>query len=236
MVFKRRDKLTPWQWLANVLWPKRGWSRGAQYLKHRLHRLPDTPQKIARGVFAGVFSVFTPFYGLHFVLAFLLAKLMRGNVIAALLATFVGNPLTYVPIAVISLKTGHLILGTEFDHMRDRSFVGKSYDALDDLQRNFFALFTDRDADWTGLVRFFHEVFLPYLVGGIVPGILAGLLAYYLILPMIAAYQHRRRGKLKAKIEEMRRKAAEKSSSKKGDPAKTSPPTQSPPDTPNNGR
>ena len=35
-----------------------------------------------------------------------LATLMRGNVIAALMATFFGNPLTYVPIGVISLKTG----------------------------------------------------------------------------------------------------------------------------------
>ncbi|MCA0042362.1 DUF2062 domain-containing protein [Celeribacter litoreus] len=207
MVFKRRDKLTPLQWLGQLLWPKKGWARAAQYLKHRLHRLPDTPEKIARGVFAGVFCVFTPFYGLHFVLAFILAKIMRGNVVAALLATFVGNPLTYVPIGVISLKMGHLILGTEFDHHQERSFVGKSYDALDDLQRNFFALFTDRDADWTGLGRFFHEVFLPYLVGGIVPGLIAGLVAYYVTLPMIAAYQLRRRRKLKAKLEDRRQKA-----------------------------
>ncbi|SFK14000.1 DUF2062 domain-containing protein [Celeribacter neptunius] len=219
MVFKRREKLKPLEWLAQVFWPRGGWSRAVRYLRHRLHRLPDTPHKIARGVFAGVFVVFTPLFGLHFLLAFLLAKLMRGNVIAALLATFVGNPLTYVPIGVISMTSGHFILGTEFDHHHDRSFVGKFFDAADDLWSNFFALFTDRDANWDGLIRFFHEVFLPYAVGGIIPGIMAGLAAYYLILPMVAAYQHRRRGKLKAKLEELRRKkAAQKKSAVKPSP------------------
>lgn len=208
MVFKRRDKLTPLMWLTQLVWPKGGWSRAARYLRHRLHRLPDTPHKIARGVFAGVFTVFTPLFGLHFLIAFLLAKMLRGNVIAALLATFVGNPLTYVPIGVISMTTGHFILGTEFDHHHDRTFVGKFFDAAEDFWHNFGALFTDRDAHWDGLIRFFHEVFVPYFVGGILPGIIAGLIGYYVVLPMVTAYQHRRRGKLKAKLEEIRRKKA----------------------------
>ncbi|AJE45318.1 DUF2062 domain-containing protein [Celeribacter indicus] len=208
MVFKRRDKLTPLKWVARSIWPKGGWSRSARYLQHRLHRLPDTPHKIARGVFAGIFAVFTPFYGLHFVIAYLLAKLARGNVIAALLATFVGNPLTYVPIGIVSLKMGHFILGTSFTEAHERSFAGKFYDAADDLWSNLVAFFTNQDMNWDALSRFVHEVFWPYLVGGILPGIAAGLAGYFVILPMIAAYQHRRRGRLKAKLEELRRKKA----------------------------
>ncbi|MEN8838144.1 MAG: DUF2062 domain-containing protein [Celeribacter marinus] len=207
MVFKRRKKLTPLIWLARSLWPKGGWHRAALYLQHRLHRLPDTPQTISRGVFAGIFSVFTPLFGLHFLVAYILAKLMRGNVVAALLATFVGNPLTYVPIGVVSLKMGHFILGTEFDHVNERSFMGKFIDAADDFWLNFLAVLSDVDANWDALIRFFYEVFLPYLVGGIVPGVVAGLVGYYVTLPMIAAYQARRRKKLKAKLEKLRKKA-----------------------------
>lgn len=205
MVFKRRDRLTPLQWLAQWVWPKGGWSRAVVYLKHRLHRLPDTPHKIARGIFAGVFTVFSPLFGLHFVIAFGLAKLMRGNVIAAILATFVGNPLTYVPIGVVSLKIGHFMLGTEFDHVHERTLVGKFFDAADDLWRNFVALFTDQSPNWDGLIRFSHDIFFPYLVGGIIPGLIAATAAYYVTLPMVGAYQARRRGKLKAKLEEMRK-------------------------------
>ncbi|WP_417250502.1 DUF2062 domain-containing protein [Celeribacter sp.] len=217
MVFKRRDKLSPLMWLSNVLWPKGGWHRAALYLRHRLHRLPDTPQKIARGVAAGVFVSFTPFFGLHFVIAFLGAKLVRGNFIAALLGTFVGNPLTYVPIGVISLKMGHFMLGTAFDHAHERSFVGKFFDAARDFWINFKALFTGADANWDGLIVFGREVFLPYLVGGILPGLVAAIAAYYLTLPMIVAYQARRKKRLRAKLEKLRKRAAgEKVSGKRG--------------------
>ena len=192
------------QWV----WPRGGWSRAVRYMQLRLNRLPGTPDSIARGVFVGVFTAFTPFFGLHFVVAAVLAKLLRGNVLAALLATFAGNPLTYVPIAVVSLQTGHFLLGSEFDKHTERSFVGKFYDAGHDLLHNIKSMVTHDHANWDGFFRFGQDVFYPYLIGGLVPGVLAGCLAYYMSLPMITAFQKRRRGRLKAKIEELRRKAA----------------------------
>ena len=111
MVFKRRDRRPIWKVVVDFIYPRGGWTRAATYVKYRLRRLPDTPEKISRGVWAGVFAAFTPFYGMHFLVAFILARLMRGNVIAALMATFFGNPLTYVPIGVAALWTGHWLLG-----------------------------------------------------------------------------------------------------------------------------
>ncbi len=151
--------------VAEFFWPRGGWGRAALYVKHRMRRLPDTPEKIARGIFAGIFTVFSPFYGMHLVVAALIAFIVRGNVLAALLATFVGNPLTYI------------------------------------------ALFTDVDADWTALKVFYHDIFYPYMIGGIVPGIIFGLVAYYLSVPLIRAYQARRRGALKKKLAALRAKA-----------------------------
>jgi len=37
------------------------------------------------------------------------------------------------------------------------------------------------------------------MIGGIIPGIVCGLICYYISLPLIQAYQNRRRGALKAK-------------------------------------
>jgi uncharacterized protein (DUF2062 family) len=51
-----------------------------------MKRLPDSPERIARGVWAGVFVTFTPLFGMHFIVAALLAKLMKGNILAALMA------------------------------------------------------------------------------------------------------------------------------------------------------
>ena len=193
--------------LAEVLYPKGGWKRAFHYVKHRVRRLPDTPERIARGIWVGVFTTFTPFYGLHFLVAALLATIFRGNILASLMATFFGNPLTYVPIGVISLKTGHLILGTEFREGEHRSFGGKFVDAADDLWENFMAIFSDGVADWHGISVFWHEVFFPYMIGGILPGFVAGGIAYFLSLPLIRAYKNRRRRVLKAKFDAIKKRA-----------------------------
>ncbi|AVO38400.1 DUF2062 domain-containing protein [Pukyongiella litopenaei] len=207
MVFRRRDRRSVLRTLADFLYPRGGWTRAFLYVKHRLRRLPDSPERIARGIWAGVFTTFTPFYGLHFLVAFLVARLLRGNILAALMSTFFGNPLTYVPIGLISLQTGHFLLGTEFDDRTHRSFGGKFVDAGRDLRDNFIAMFTDRDADWQGLHLFYDEVFFPYLVGGLLPGMVAGTIAYYLSVPVIRAYQTRRKNKIKAKFEAIKQRA-----------------------------
>ncbi|KUF11026.1 DUF2062 domain-containing protein [Pseudoponticoccus marisrubri] len=211
MVFKRRDRRPVWQILWETLWPKGGWARAARYVRHRLNRLPDPPEKIARGIFAGVFTSFTPFYGLHFVISAALAFIMRGNMLAAILATFFGNPLTYVPIGVIAMKTGYWLLGLQDrvppDH---KGNLGRKFiKAGEDLWDNLRALFTARDANWNDLRIFYDEVFFPYMIGGIIPGIICGIIAYYVSLPLITAYQNRRKGVLKEKLAALKKKKAE---------------------------
>ncbi|MFY0680824.1 MAG: DUF2062 domain-containing protein [Thalassovita sp.] len=209
MVFKRRDRRPIWQIVFEFFWPRGGWGRAARYVKHRLHRLPDSPEKIARGIFAGVFTTFTPFYGMHFVVAGSLAFIMRGNILAALLGTFLGNPLTYFLIGAMSMKTGYFLLGRHLHRHPevDRNLFGKFMDAGADLKSNFMAMFTGRHVDWHRLGIFYDEVFFPYMIGGLVPGIVCGTIAYYISVPVIRAYQHRRKGALKAKFEALKKKA-----------------------------
>ncbi|MFY0311989.1 DUF2062 domain-containing protein [Leisingera sp. D0M16] len=207
MVFRRRDRRSPIRALADFVWPRGGWGRAFLYVKHRVRRLPDSPERIARGIWAGVFTTFTPFYGLHFLVAAIIARMMNGNILASLSATFFGNPLTYVPIGVASLQTGHWLLGTEFDEEVDKSLVGKFLAAGGDLKDNLFALFMDKPADWQGLHLFYNEVFYPYLIGGIIPGIISATVCYMLSLPVIRVYQQRRRAKIKAKFEAIKQRA-----------------------------
>ena len=213
MVFKRRDKRAWWKVIAESLYPKGGWARAFHYIRHRLHRLPDPPHKIARGVWAGVFTTFTPFYGMHFIVAALVSRVMQGNLIAALLATFFGNPLTYIPIGVASLTTGHWLLGTEFE-VAEQKLGGKFAEAGGDLWHNFMSMFTEETADWHGLSVFYDEVFFPYLIGGIIPGIITASICYYIAVPLIRAYQNRRKGRIKEKLAALRKKKLEKQSAK----------------------
>ncbi|WP_040609389.1 DUF2062 domain-containing protein [Pseudooceanicola batsensis] len=208
MVFKRRDRRPLWQMAVEFFWPRGGWGRAFHYVKHRMRRLPDTPEKIARGIFAGIVTIFTPFYGLHFLTAAILATITRGNILAALLATFVGNPLTYVPIGLISVQTGYFLLGRPLgSHGDGENFVKKFILAAEDLRDNVIALFTNQDADWTALGVFYHDIFYPYMIGGIIPGLIGGIVGYYVSVPLIRAYQARRRGALKTKLAAMRAKA-----------------------------
>lgn len=199
--------------MVETLWPKGGWGRAARYVRHRLNRLPDPPHRIARGIFAGVFTTFTPFYGFHFVIAVVLALIMRGNIIAALLSTFFGNPLTYVPIAVVALTTGYWLLDIDAHPPRHGpehhgNLVNKFFAASDDLWDNLRASFTGDPTDWTRLEIFYDEVFFPYMIGGILPGLVAATIAYYVSLPLITAYQNRRKGAIKAKLAELKKRKA----------------------------
>lgn len=215
MIFKRRDPKPTLRAMAELMWPRGGWARAFYYVKHRMKRLPDSPERIARGIWVGVFTAFTPFYGLHFLIAAVLAKMVKGNVLAALMGTFFGNPLTYVPIGVAALQTGHFLLGTEVPEGEHRSFGGKFVDAGADLWHNLRAIFTQDAMDWSGIVVFVDRVFYPYLIGGILPGILCASVSYYLMVPILRAYQKRRRGLIKAKFEALRLKAAQKADAKR---------------------
>ena len=214
MVFKRRNQRTWLQWIGDGFYPKGGWSRAASYVVHRLRRLPDPPHKIARGIAAGVFVCFTPFFGFHFILAAILAFIMQGNILASLLATFFGNPLTFPIIAAICLELGNWMVGGG-GHMPLQEVFAAFSQASIELWRNFAALFTDEIAHWDRLRVFFHRVFWPYTVGGLVPGVFAGVAAYMLALPAVTAYQKRRVKKLQARVE--KRRAARADATAKAD-------------------
>ncbi|MEY1557546.1 DUF2062 domain-containing protein [Yoonia sp. R2331] len=202
MVFKRRDRRPIWQAVLDFLYPRGGWARAFEYVKHRVRRLPDTPEKISRGVWAGVFTSFTPFYGLHFLIAAVIAKLMRGNILAALMGTFFGNPLTYIPIAVAALQSGYLLTGVR----TDVEGIGRNFArAFEDLRHNFMAIFTDDVAHWDYLASFYDDVFYPYMVGGVIPGVICATICYYLSVPLIGAYQNSRRKRLRAKLDQLRK-------------------------------
>ncbi len=72
MVFKRRKRLPIARKIREGLFPEKGWSRAAEYMMARIKRLPDSPKNISFGVAIGVFVSFSPFFGVHVLLAFLL--------------------------------------------------------------------------------------------------------------------------------------------------------------------
>lgn len=204
MVFKRRNPRTLWEWTREMVYPQGGFRRATRYVLHRMRRLPDRPHRIARGVFAGSFIGFLPLPGLQFVAAWLASRAMRGNLLAALLATFNTNPLTTPFFAVLSVSLGHWMLGIE--KPLSGEYIGEAVaHAGTDLWMNFLALFTPEKTSWEGLIQFWHEIYVPYFIGALGPGFLISLAFYYVTIPLVIAYQKARAAKAKERSEKRNR-------------------------------
>lgn len=197
-MFKRREKPPFGKRMREIISPRKGWARGFEYMGRRMQRLPDAPESIGLGFACGVITSFTPFFGLHFVVAAGLAWALRANIFASAAGTFIGNPLTFPFIVAISLQLGHRILGDGGDV--DTSFVALGFfDLLAHTLQNV------------------QELFLPYLVGGLAPGVFFAVVSYFLVVPLVRTYQGRRRARLQARAR-ARLKAARTKSKPKSAP------------------
>ena len=193
MIFKRRNKPSWKVRLREALLPRKGWSRGLEYMGHRVRRIPDTPHKIAIGAAMGVFMVFSPLFGLHILLAMFLAYLLRGNVLAALITTWFGNPVTYPFVAAGSLKLGTVILGNTAKERSGDSVMLLFEHAMGGIWSLIKSWFGFGEANSDGLSIFFYDIFLPYLIGGIILGAVFATLMYFVSKPLIGIYQMKRR-------------------------------------------
>jgi uncharacterized protein (DUF2062 family) len=206
MVFKRRKQLTWAQAAREAVYPKTGWRRAFEYVGHRLRRLPDTAHKIAVGIACGVFVSFSPLFGLHFLYAGILALMLRGNVLAALLGTFFGNPLTFPFIAAISYQSGLKILGFDHDPGAVVGLKDTITNGIGGLWSSLKSLIGMGQAQWSDVGAFFVDVLWPYYIGGIPTGIVAGTISYLISRPLVSAYQNRRRRRLKTIADKRKQK------------------------------
>jgi uncharacterized protein (DUF2062 family) len=149
-------------------WPHIGWRRLGIYLVKRLTRLPGTPHSIAAGFACGTAISFTPFLGLHTLLSVLLSFLLRGNYLAAVVGTLVGNPWTFPLIWVATYQVGHFLLGT--------------------VPRR-----PAPDLELTSRLHELRSYIWPMTVGCVPLGVLAGLTVYFPVVRMVAAYHEARR-------------------------------------------
>jgi len=174
MLFKRRNEAGLRERLRVWAWPRVSWRRSWAYYIKRALRLSATPHAVAAGVAAGAFASFTPFVGFHFLIAFLLAYVIRGNLVAGAIGTAVGNPLTFPFIWAGTLQVGELMLPGESQAAPRRlgeHLVEKSFEQL-----------------WP-LIK-------PMALGGIPLGLAAAAVSYLLVYKTVVAYRAARRQRL----------------------------------------
>ena len=158
-------------------------------------RLDDSSHAIAIGVAAGTFISFTPLMGLHIILAAALAWVLRGNMVAALLGTAVGNPFTFPAIWLASYRTGSFILG------RATKREGAAENLAD--------VFLNAHGPWHDvIIGMWHPLIWPMLVGGVPLGLVAGAVMYGVTRQGTGAFQAARRRRLAKRETAIAKRAA----------------------------
>lgn len=144
-----------------------GFWRAILYIKHRTIRLSDTSHKIAIGLACGTAVSFSPLLGTHFIQAGLFTWLLRGNILAGLIGTFVGNPWTLPFVWWGSVEFGAMII----------SVFGLSAQTLP-AEVNLSVL-------WELITHEPLRIFLPWMLGGYILGFISFfpfyILFYYLV-------------------------------------------------------
>ncbi len=185
MLFKRRDPEPLADRIRVWMWPRRSWSRSISYIKARVSRLRGTPHVIALGFVVGVFVSFTPYLGLHFIIAGIIAWLIGGSIIASALGTFFGNPLTFPFIWGATYNLGNWILGA---HVSNKTPPGFSDAFMQPSIESVGAIFTSFDKLWA--------IFKPMTVGALPLGLFFALVLYFPVRKAVEAYQTSRRRRI----------------------------------------
>lgn len=171
-MFRRREKPGLVDRLRQMVWPAMGWTRTWTYYRHRVSRISGTPYFIACGLASGAAISITPMIGFHFILAAVLAFILRGSIVAALVGTFFGNPWTFPAIWYGTFKIGSFILGG-----------GGSVPATLTIEH---------------IMHQPDSVFYPMLIGCVPPAIIVWMLIFFPARDMVEHYQRRRVRRLKS--------------------------------------
>jgi len=181
-MFNRRIKPDLITILRNFIWPKMGLKRALKYWLHQISRIPDSTYAISAGMAFGASISFTPFVGLHFILAGLLAWVFRANIIASAIGTIVGNPWTFPLIWIWTYQLGVWMGFGTLDQEQPFHFSN--------LFGNILTAFLTFDT--TYLMKVAWPVLSPMLAGAVPTSITGWLVIYYLTRFVIKSVERKR--------------------------------------------
>jgi hypothetical protein len=150
----------------------------------------EPPERVAAAIALGIGVGFSPFIGVHFLIAIGLAFLLRLNRFDALLGQFAGNPWTLPPVFAAGYALGRKLL--RFDRARVPDLP---WDRL--LHRDFWHAFTGPAL---------RPRLASFIVGTTVVAALIGLSAYLVIRTALRIY-HRRHPRVAQRAARLRERA-----------------------------
>jgi uncharacterized protein (DUF2062 family) len=174
MILGRRTKPTLGERLRTAVWPRTSWRRSLRYFAKRVLRINSSPHTIALGFGTGVFIAWSPFFGLHYVMSAAASFVLRGNIVASIIGTTLGNPLTLPAMWLLAYKLGGWIVGDA------------GADATTALPDNL------AQQSWAAI----WPIVKLILIGSIPLGLVTGVIAYFAVRGAVTAFQEARRQRI----------------------------------------
>jgi uncharacterized protein len=122
---------------------------------------------LARGFAIGIFWGMFPLPGVQMLIAAVTAAFLRGSKVAAIAGTWLGNPLTTLPLTALNFHVGQMLLGRTWTQLPE------NIQTID------------------GFLQLGGEAIGSYLLGCLVMGILCGMVSYVIGIPVVAFFQKR---------------------------------------------
>ena len=167
-------------------------SRTKKYISLSIKRIKGTPQALSLGLATGIAISFTPFIGLHALLAIFISWVIGGSMAAALIGTLFGNPWTFPFIWYFTFEIGQFINYGFLSHEEEFSFtiIKKEISTLLIILKNIIVF-----ANIPELQENVEKLkLIPFMVVGSIPLVfITWVLSYFSFLIIFKSY--RKKGK-----------------------------------------
>ena len=192
MPFGRKNKKPLLSYLRGFFIFLTSFSRIRKYIGLSLKRLKGSPNELAIGLATGIAVSFTPFLGLHALIAISIAWIMRGSMASALIGTLFGNPWTFPVIWYITLEFGKfLYLNFDSQLVIENITLNNLKEEITILLILFKNIFISLNIDEIKL-NFSSLKLIPLMTLGSIPlVIISWFISYFISINVIKSYKKR---------------------------------------------
>ena len=163
-------------------------SRTKKYISLSLKRIKGTPQALSLGLATGIAVSFTPFIGLHSLLAIFISWVIGGSMAAALIGTLFGNPWTFPFIWYFTFEIGQFINYGFLSYEEEFSFkiIKKEISTLLVILKNIIVF-----ANIPELAENVEKLkLIPFMIVGSIPIVfITWILSYFSFLIIFKSYR-----------------------------------------------
>jgi uncharacterized protein len=184
-MFQTRHSLSQSKRMINSLMRQNGVQRLCAYVWLRIKRRPGDPKFVARGMAVGMAVNFIPGIGIHLPIGLATCYLLKADYIAFFVGSSLANFATLPFFWLMMYRVGAVVIGRL---PQNDGHIAK--------------------LSWDLLVNNPLEVLLPMCVGGLILGVAASTISYYMTYYAVKTYRQQRAVRSSQKLEDIAKAAA----------------------------